>query len=102
LTRVGQERLEFVPQMEGVRRELLQDALKFYQRFLQKNRDDPVIRRETAWAYRRLAEIQRHLGQHAESVQNYRIAFAMFEAQQAQAPLEPSVRHDLSSAHLNQ
>ncbi len=102
LTRVGQDRLDNVPQMEPVRRELLQDALKFYQRFLQKNRDDPIIGREAARAYQRLGEIQRNLGQYAESEQNYRIAFAMFEAQNAQAPLDASFRYGLSSAHLNQ
>ena len=58
--------------MEPVRRDLLQDALTFYQRFLQKNGGDPMIGRETARAYQRLGEIQRNLGQYAESVQNYR------------------------------
>src|SRR4030095_12241843 len=33
LTRVSEDRLAYVPQMEPVRRELLQDALGFYQKF---------------------------------------------------------------------
>ena len=37
LTRVGDERLASVPQMEPVRRQLLQDAVDFYQRFLEAN-----------------------------------------------------------------
>ena len=51
LTRVSEERLRHVPQMEPIRRDLLQDALKFYQRFLERRSDDPAIRRETALAY---------------------------------------------------
>src|SRR5262249_1186790 len=61
LTRVAEERLAGVPQMEPVRRDLLQDALNFYQKFLQKKGDDPGIRRETVQAYRRMAGIQRVL-----------------------------------------
>jgi len=100
LTRVGQERLAYVPQMEPVRRELMQDALKFYQRFLQKNSADPLIRRETALAYRRLADVHRNLGQYTEAETGFRKAFAIFDELEAQAPLEPSTRRDLSLAHL--
>src|SRR3989442_12146226 len=100
LTRVGQERLANVPQMEPVRRELLQDALNFYQRFLQKNSDDPVIRRETAWAYRRLAEIHRNFGRYAEAETGFRKAFAMFGEMEAQSPLEPDTQTNLIVAHL--
>ena len=100
LTRVGQERLANVPQMEPVRRELMQDALKFYQKFLQKNSADPLIRRETAMAYRRLAEVHRNLGQYAEAETHYSKAFALFAELATVSPLEPSTRSDLSVAHL--
>jgi eukaryotic-like serine/threonine-protein kinase len=98
LTRVA-GRLEAVPQMEHVRRELLEDALKFYQKFLERKGDDPVIRRETAWAYRRLAAIQRSLGQLVEAEKSFRKALAMFEELEAQSPLEPSTRVALVQAH---
>src|SRR5262245_22452141 len=99
LTRVGDERLENVPQMEPVRRELLQDALRFYQRFLQKKGDDPVIRTQIALVHRRLANIHRWLDQLGESETEYRNAFAMFEELAAQSPLEPRTRWNLSWAH---
>ena len=99
LTRVA-DRLVAVPQMEHLRQELLEDALKFYQKFLEKKGDDPVIRLETAWAYRRLAVIQNALGQLVEAEQSYRKHFALFEELEAQSPLEPSTRAALARAHI--
>ena len=98
LTRVA-DRLLAVPQMEHVRRELLEDALKSYQKFLERKGDDPVLRQETAWAYQRLAKIQRSLGHLAEAEQSFRKAFAMFEELEAQAPFEPSTRSALARAY---
>jgi serine/threonine protein kinase len=100
LTRVSQERLLDMPQMEHVRRELLEDALKYYQKFLEKGGDDTEIRRETVWAYRRLAAIQRYLGQRVEAEKSFRKSFAMFEEQEIPFPFEPSTRADLASAHI--
>lgn len=100
LTQVGDEKLVFVPQMESVRRELLLDAVKFYQRFLQKYKDNATIRLETARAYLRLARIQRSLGQIAEAEIGYIKAFAMFDEIDARFPLEADIRHDLSMAHI--
>jgi serine/threonine protein kinase len=100
LTRVGQDRLREVPQMEAIRRDLLQDALKFYQKFLQKNSGDPLIRRETAGAYRRLANIHRILGQYVEAETGYGKALTLFAELAAVSPLEPSTRRDVSQVHL--
>ena len=100
LTRVGQDRLREVPQMEAIRRDLLHDALKFYQKFLQNNSGDPLIRRETAGAYRHLADIHRILGQYVEAETGYGKALALFAELAAVSPLEPSTRRDLSQVHL--
>src|SRR5262249_12207741 len=54
LTRVGEAELLHVPQMEPVRRDLFQDALRFYQEFLRERGDSPVVRSEAANAYRRV------------------------------------------------
>src|SRR5262245_53715194 len=58
LSRVGHERLAQVPGMEQIRREVLEDALRFLQGFLQQKGDAPVVRREAAWAYFRMGHIQ--------------------------------------------
>jgi WD40 repeat protein/tetratricopeptide (TPR) repeat protein len=100
LTRVAQERLANVPQMEPVRKELMEDALKFYQKFLRKNNNDPLIRREAAGAYRRMADIYRALGRSAEAEECYRKAFELFDELEAESSLEPDMRRDLSTAHI--
>src|SRR5262249_17785792 len=48
LTRVAEAQLAHVPQMEPVRRDLLQEALRFYQEFLRERGDSPVVRSEAA------------------------------------------------------
>jgi serine/threonine protein kinase len=98
LSRVA-DRLAAVPQMEDVRQELLEEAVKFYQKFLDKEGDDPVIRRETALAYRSLANLQFRFGQRTEAEQSFRKAFALFEELGTQSPLEPSTRASLVPAH---
>src|SRR5690606_31176171 len=45
LSQVAEVDLERVPQMEGVRRALVQKALGFYQQFLAERADDDDVRR---------------------------------------------------------
>jgi serine/threonine protein kinase/tetratricopeptide (TPR) repeat protein len=92
LTRVAEERLLFVPQMEAIRRELLQDALNFYLKFLAKKSDDPVLRREAALGYLRVGRIQYFLGQYPEAEKAYRNALGVLEELDGPSPLEPALR----------
>jgi eukaryotic-like serine/threonine-protein kinase len=100
LTRVAEDRLVHVPGMEPIRRDLLQDALSFYQKFLKEKSDDPVIRREVAWAYRRMGSIHHHLGQYAEAENAYRQAIAMLEKLGIAAAVEPGLRWALVNAYI--
>jgi serine/threonine protein kinase len=61
LTRVGDERLEHVPQAEEVRRELLEDALAFYGRFLEERSEDPQVQLRTARTNAKVGGIRRLL-----------------------------------------
>ena len=79
LTGVADERLAGVPQAEQVRRELLGEALAFYQGFLSERADDPGLIRETARAHRRVGDIERLLGKHAEAEDAYRQALALLD-----------------------
>ena len=65
---------------------LLESMLKFYDQFAQQNRTDVKLQKETARAYRRVGDIQRHLGQHEKSETAYRHALAMYQALAAGAP----------------
>jgi tetratricopeptide (TPR) repeat protein len=99
LTRVAEVKLLNVPQMEPVRRELLQDALGFYQAFLRDNGDSPVIRSEVAIAYRRMGRIQSLLGQRKEADESYRRAVALGEGLLAESPDDPAILDKLAGIH---
>jgi len=79
LTEVGQERLSSLPHMEETRRKLLEKALEFYEGLLSENSDDPVVRFETAMAYRRVGEIRYRLGRHEQALKAYDQAIAIFQ-----------------------
>jgi serine/threonine protein kinase/Flp pilus assembly protein TadD len=95
LTRVANERLPGVPQMVQVRRELLQDAVQFYLRFLREKSDDPEIRQETGQAYGRLGSIYQLLGQFVEAEQAFREAIRLLETLALEVPLGADARADL-------
>jgi tetratricopeptide (TPR) repeat protein len=84
-----------------VRRQLLQDALRFYQEFLSERGDSPVIRSEAALAYRRMGMIQFQLGQPREAEESYRQAVGLAEKLFAEAPDDPAILDKLASIHNN-
>ena len=100
LTRVSEERLRDVPQVEPVRRDLLQDAMHFYQKFLEKKSDDPAIRRETALAYCNLGSVHHQLGDYGKAEAVYRKGFAMLAKLGTEFPLQADVRGKLILHHL--
>jgi serine/threonine protein kinase len=62
-TWLSEDPLAKTPHMEGVRKTLLEEALRFYQGFLEERSDDPVVRRELGRAQLRVGAIQEMLGQ---------------------------------------
>jgi eukaryotic-like serine/threonine-protein kinase len=100
LTRVAEDRLAYVPQMEPIRRDLLLDALKFYQKFLDKQSDDPVIRREAALAHRRVGRIHHHLGQYKDAERAYRNALEMFDKLDPSAFADPALLREMVNCHI--
>jgi tetratricopeptide (TPR) repeat protein len=99
LTRVGETDLLHVPQMEPVRRALLQDALRFYQEFLKERGDSPAVRSEAASAYTRVGRIQVALGQRDEGEESYRQALLLLEQLLAEPPVDPAARNKLAGVH---
>src|SRR5205814_1978698 len=79
MTHVANDRLQFLPQVEAVRHDLLVKALEFYQKFLQKQADDPAFRGEAAQAYWRVGSIRWQLGQKKEAEAAYREGFALVD-----------------------
>ncbi len=62
LTRVGQDKLRDVPQMVSVRRELLEDAQRFYTEFLAERAGDVELRRDVELAGIRVSALHTTLG----------------------------------------
>jgi tetratricopeptide (TPR) repeat protein len=100
LTRVAEDRLTDVPQMETIRRDLLLDALKFYHKFLDEQSDDPVIRRETLLAQRRVGRIHHQLGQHKDAVSAHRNALEMFDKLGGIASADPDLLIEMVLCHI--
>jgi len=98
LTRVADEGLANVPQMEGLRKELLQDALRFYEAFLEQNQGNKSLRLETAKARRRLSRLSYHLGHYRTSGDFSGQAIADLEALLAEEPTQVEVRVELAEA----
>jgi serine/threonine protein kinase/tetratricopeptide (TPR) repeat protein len=63
--------------MEKFRKELLQSAKGFYERFVREQFDAPEVRHDLALAYQRLAEIDRELGDYAAAEESSRKAIAL-------------------------
>ena len=100
LTRVADERLAYVPQFEEERRQILEDAVRFYGEFLKQESDDPQLRREMGRAFYRLGTLFLSLG----NVDKARDALE--QARQTQEKLvsefagEPGHRDDLAQTLL--
>jgi tetratricopeptide (TPR) repeat protein len=99
LTRVGQERLANIPGMEQTRRELLEDALVFYQRFLQEDSTSPEMRQEVGKAHIRVAEIYGKQGKQQEEEAAFGKAAAVFEELTAEFPEQPDHWRDLARSY---
>ncbi len=99
LTRVGKERLAHEPRMERVRRDLLTQALAFYEGFLRERGDDPGLRWDTGGAYQRVGDIQEMLGQHAAAEKAYLAALGYFAELVGQYRDRPEYRRDLAAVH---
>jgi serine/threonine protein kinase len=95
LTRVAED-LADKPQMERIRRALLEDALRFYQDFLTQKSTDPLMRHEAARAYWRVGDIHERLGNHTQAEPALRQSIALLERLTTEFPAVPAYREDLA------
>jgi tetratricopeptide (TPR) repeat protein len=98
LTRVAEE-LKDRPHMERTRQALLEDALAFYQAFLEERSSDPAVRYETARAYRRVGGIYRLLASLDQAEEALRQAIAFHEELADAYPDSPEYRRELGACH---
>ncbi len=99
LDRVGKERLVNEPRMERVRQELLEDALRFYERFRKEKNDDPGLRFQTARAFLRVGDIRQMLGQPDLAAEAFRSGQGLLEGLTRQFPDRGEYALGLARAH---
>ena len=85
-TRVSEDKLLNEPQMERLRKELLEAARAFYQKFVARRRGDPQPRYDLGWALLAVSRIERELGALAQSIEHVEASRTIFAALAAAQP----------------
>jgi len=80
LARVAESKLRHVPQVEEIRRALLEDAVRFYERFAERKSDDPDVRFGKARMKLKSADIRRELGENGPAEESFLVAVSELEA----------------------
>lgn len=93
LTRLGEKTLENVPQVQTVRREILEDALGFYREFLVEKADDPVLREEFARVQGTIADVSQLLGRAEEAIEAHRVENETHRALLEASPEDRRLQH---------
>src|SRR6185436_17324656 len=83
---------------EKLRRDLLQEALRFYRQLLEEGHDDVFLRRETARAWTKLVQVELELGMEEAARAELAGRIAMLDAAIAAAPDEVDLRFALALA----
>jgi tetratricopeptide (TPR) repeat protein len=92
-TERAEKTLAEIPQ---ARRELLENAARFYSDFARANRDNPELRQQAGQAYRRLGDLEHLLGQEERARAVYRQAITLFERLATAEPQSAVYRADLA------
>ena len=98
LTKLGEDDLADVPQMEPVRNDMLQEAKTFYETFLRERTGDPRARRDVALSGVRLGDIETLLGHLPKAEVRYNDAIGHLNALLKERPKDRELRNDLSRA----
>lgn len=99
-TRVAGQ-LAGVPGVEPLRRELLSEALVYYQDFISQSASDPAVGAELAAAYFRVGEISEQIGSDDEARAAYSQAHALWSQLLADGDADESLAADLALCQNN-
>ncbi|MEM9410993.1 MAG: protein kinase [Planctomycetota bacterium] len=99
LGHLGSDALADVPQAKQLRADVLNDALGFFQRFRQRNPDDPRVAMQVANAHYQVARIQFALGKTTEAGKAFEAATAGYEKIKGRAPDRKTWQESAASAH---
>jgi serine/threonine-protein kinase len=95
------EVLSDLPQAQEERRQLLQNALGFYQQLIQEHGDEPVVRRETGRISARLGDLEALLGHLVPAEEHYRRAAELIRQLGEESPNAPEPRHELAQTYTH-
>jgi serine/threonine-protein kinase len=80
-----------LPGLQPLRRDLLESALRYYQKFVEEHRDDPALRAELARAYYRVGRITADIGTQKDAQQAYRSGLDLYRELSDTRPDDPEV-----------
>lgn len=95
LTRTASENWARRPELQEERKKLLEEAVMFYQSFLEQESDDPLLRREAARVYFRMAGVYLLLGDSKNAQEVLTKARSLQESLCTEFPENTEYRHDL-------
>ncbi len=102
LDRVGFSKLADTPEMEGVRAELLADAVGFYSKLLEgQPRADVDSRRQYYGAMARLGKLQWTLGDDESALNNLQRAIELQQQLSLDYSNRNEIQHELAISHIN-
>ena len=99
LAEVADVDLADIPQMEPVRKRLLEKAMEGYREFLTQKGEDSLVRWGTGRSLVRLSDIQAMLGEYPTADASYREAIAKLKALVDSEPANVDFRRDLARAY---
>ncbi len=95
------EQLAAIPGAEGVRSQMLEDSLKFYQQFETQTADDPALASDLALAYNRMGTLSEKLGKSEEALKKHLAAHKLWEARLADEPTSAESARNLAICDNN-
>jgi serine/threonine protein kinase/tetratricopeptide (TPR) repeat protein len=95
-TRISENALLHAPGMQPLRRQLLEDALKYYQGFARRLADRPEARADLAAAFARVSTIVAEIGSNEEALDDLRRARDLYQSLSAAQPTDRGLRRDLA------
>jgi serine/threonine-protein kinase len=101
IARIRDSRLREVPGLRPLHRQLLEEALTYYQNFLRQRPDDPALTAEWAVIQSRAASVLWMIGTNAEVTAAYQQARAAWEKVLAQNPNDRHARLELARVWVN-
>jgi serine/threonine-protein kinase len=85
-TRISEDRLLKEPGLQPLRKELLETALEFYDRFVKERKEDPSVQADLARALGRVAAITDEIGSKSKAIEKCQEALAIWQKLDRERP----------------